>query len=234
MIKYFRLPLVFDAAGMQEEAARLEQTYWKQHYNTQDYDGSWSVIPLRSFMGLPDALFSVHQSAGPHVKYLDTPLLEQCPVIRNVLQQMQCELQSVRLMNLGPGAIIKPHRDHDLHFEKGEARLHIPVQTAEEVSFYVEEERIPLREGECWYLNLSLTHRVENRSKNNRIHLVMDCLVNDWLEGMAERAVVKAELADTEPGEQSYTAAEKSLMIAQLTNMGTPAALEIAARLQST
>ena len=38
-----------------------------------------------------------------------------------------------------------------------------------------------MKEGECWYLDLSLPHWVENHGKTDRIHLVIDCLVNDWL-----------------------------------------------------
>ena len=56
-----------------------------------------------------------------------------------------------------------------------------------------------MQEGECWYLDLSLPHRVQNRSNVDRIHLVVDCLLNDWL-----RAIIDAgqEMAAT-PGVES-------------------------------
>jgi hypothetical protein len=38
--------------------------------------------------------------------------------------------------------------------------------------------------GECWYLDLRLTHRAANRSSVRRVHLVIDCKVNPWLEGL--------------------------------------------------
>jgi hypothetical protein len=38
-----------------------------------------------------------------------------------------------------------------------------------------------MKEGECWYLNFNLPHRVKNSGTADRIHLVIDCVVNDWL-----------------------------------------------------
>jgi hypothetical protein len=38
-----------------------------------------------------------------------------------------------------------------------------------------------MHEGECWYLDLSLPHWVENRGARDRVHLVIDCEVNEWL-----------------------------------------------------
>jgi hypothetical protein len=35
--------------------------------------------------------------------------------------------------------------------------------------------------GECWYLRLSDPHRVANRGETDRVHLLIDCRVNDWL-----------------------------------------------------
>jgi hypothetical protein len=38
-----------------------------------------------------------------------------------------------------------------------------------------------MNEGELWYLNVNQPHHVTNRSTTDRIHLVIDCVVNDWL-----------------------------------------------------
>jgi hypothetical protein len=35
--------------------------------------------------------------------------------------------------------------------------------------------------GECWYVNVDLPHRVNNRGTTERIHLVIDCVVDEWL-----------------------------------------------------
>lgn len=88
---------------------------------------------------------------------------------------------SVRLLNLHSGSVIKEHCDHELSFENGEARLHFPVFTNTQVEFYVDNQLIQMQEGECWYINAQLPHRVANYGASDRIHLIVDCVVNDWL-----------------------------------------------------
>ena len=126
---------------------------------------------------------------------------------------------SVRLLNLAAGAIIQEHRDHGLAYEQGEARLHIPVHTNEHVSFYVNGELVPMAEGSCWYINANLPHRVANEGKADRIHLVVDCLVNDWLREQFEK------------GERSFYTpvdAGTSNVIAELRRQDTPFAHRLA------
>jgi quercetin dioxygenase-like cupin family protein len=234
VIQYFKLPVTFDAAKLRAEVHQLATGYWKQHYNKKDYEGSWSVIPLRSLFGNMDANFSIQASANPHIKYLDTELMQHCPYIQQVLEYFECEKLSVRLMNLAAGAIIKEHKDDELNLESGEARFHIPVQTNEEVSFFVDDELIPLKEGECWYLNLSLKHRVSNEGNCDRIHLVVDCAVNDWVKEIAARTgIIKKEMETVEE-EKQYSPEEKALIIAQLKMMGTSTGDAMAAQMEAT
>jgi quercetin dioxygenase-like cupin family protein len=74
-------------------------------------------------------------------------------------------------------------------FEDGVIRLHIPVTTNPEVEFYLNDERIEMKTGELWYLDFSQKHRVENRGTADRIHLVVDCKVNDWLRELIQPTV---------------------------------------------
>jgi mannose-6-phosphate isomerase-like protein (cupin superfamily) len=233
MIQYFKLPVQFDAARLLQEANGLTAGLWKQHYNTRDYEGSWSVIPLRSFMGLLEANFSIPVNASGENRYGDTELMQYCPYIQEALQWFQCEKTAVRLMNLAAGAVIKEHCDDALNLEAGEARLHIPVQTNPQVAFYVADEQVPLQAGECWYLNLSLPHKVHNLGSTDRIHLVIDCLVNDWLLALLDQpGIIKKEmeLAERQP---AYLPGEKEQIIAQLKSMGTDVANELAARMEA-
>ena len=84
-------------------------------------------------------------------------------------------------MKLAAGSIIKEHSDYDLCYEDGAVRFHIPVVTNPEIEFYLNNERIILNAGECWYLRLSDPHRVNNFSLEDRVHLVVDATVNDWI-----------------------------------------------------
>jgi hypothetical protein len=95
-------------------------------------------------------------------------------------------LKSVRLLRLAPGSVIREHSDFDLGEELGEVRLHVPVVTNPNVEFYLAGKRVAMEAGECWYLDLSLPHRVQNRGASERVHLVVDCVLNDWLRHLID------------------------------------------------
>ena len=117
-------------------------------------------------------------------EFADTPFLEQTTYFPHVFSALRCPVQAARLMKLSAGSCIREHMDLDLDAEQGTARLHIPVQTNDDVDFRLNGTRVVLREGECWYLRLSDPHAVDNRGQSDRVHLVIDTLVNDWLSEM--------------------------------------------------
>lgn len=215
MIKYLQLPFQFDAPRLLAEVNKLADTRWQLHYQVKHYEGSWSAIPLRSIHGSVDNIIIAPD--GNNDNYKDTVFLEQCPYIQEVLATFHCPLLAVRLLKLDAGAVIKEHRDAELHFEKGEIRLHIPVITHDEVYMYLDKERVHPREGECWYMNFNLAHSIKNESPVNRIHLVIDAEVNDWVkEIFTQPSSNKKEME--EPG---HDAATRKAIIDQLRSMNT-------------
>jgi mannose-6-phosphate isomerase-like protein (cupin superfamily) len=229
MIKYVHLKQRFDVAQMQQEVSRLEAEFWKPHYNEKHYQGSWTTLPLRSINGSTDNHISIQESSlQKEMAYKDTFLLDNCNYLQTVINFFECEKMSVRLMKLDAGAIIKEHTDYAMSFEEGEARFHIPVVSNAGVVFFIEDEKIPMKEGECWYLNLSLKHRVNNFGDSGRIHLVIDCKVNDWITNLLnEGAELKQEISEKQDG-VTYSASDKIKIIQQLRLMGTPVADKLA------
>ncbi len=232
MIKYLQLKRNFDVAQLKAETNRLATSWWKEHYNKKHYEGGWSVLPLRSVGGDPENHYSIHSSSDTMRTYKDTPLMDGCPYIKSVLDFFECEKTTVRLMKLEAGAIIKEHTDYEMSFEEGEARFHIPVQTNDKVEFYLQDERVPMQEGECWYLNLSLKHRVSNLGTEDRVHLVIDCRVNDWLKKMfIENATLQKEISEEEL-RPKYSAEEKTRIVEHLRQMNTTTANELADKIE--
>ena len=128
-------------------------------------------------------------SADPSVtEFEDTPTLHGCPYFREVLDIFACPLCTVRLMRLTPGSVIKEHSDVQLSVEEGTVRLHIPVVTNPDVEFYLNGSRVLLEAGSAWYLRLTDPHKVYNKGESDRIHMVIDATVNDWLKGLLETA----------------------------------------------
>jgi hypothetical protein len=119
----------------------------------------------------------------------DTAVLRASPYFRAVLGCFACPLHAVRLMRLTPGSAIKEHRDHDLSFEQGMVRIHVPVVTNDGVDFRLNGTCAAMPAGSSWYLRLSDPHSVANRGLSDRVHLVIDALVNDWVAALLERAV---------------------------------------------
>jgi hypothetical protein len=176
------LPLRFDAAAMRADVAAIEASAWVEHYVTENYDGEWTVLPLRSAAGARHPIATIYSDPSAEA-FEDTPLLGRCHYLPSVLASFACPLHAVRLMRLGAGSFIKLHADHDLGFQYGRVRLHVPVVTNPDVEFVLNGERVVMGEGECWYLDLSRPHAVANRGAEARIHLVIDTVVNAWLSG---------------------------------------------------
>ena len=176
MISTLKLPLSFKAAPLRRDLDALPSSEWTPHFNTQYYEGDWSGVALRAPVGAHVALYPDPTAEG----YEDTETLSRCPSVSDVLGEFHCPTEAVRFLRLGPGAIIREHRDYRLSYEDGLARVHIPIKTSAAVEFYLGGERIEMNEGDAWYLNFNLPHSVKNNGADERVHLVIDCVVNDW------------------------------------------------------
>jgi Aspartyl/Asparaginyl beta-hydroxylase len=186
-----RLPLTFDRELLARDLGRLPLGEWIRHCVEQNFDGDWSVIPLRCPAGATHPVRMIYPDPTAR-SFVDTPLLQPCAYFRYVLDGFNCPLRSVRLMRLTPGSIIKEHTDLDLSFEDGMVRIHIPITTNEGVEFNLNNSRLVLEPGSAWYLRLTDPHSVVNRGSTDRVHMVVDADVNGWVEAQLESAVRQA------------------------------------------
>lgn len=192
-----RLPLDFDAARMADEVARIPEADWIAHFVTQNFDGDWSILPLRCKAGATHPIMMAVSDPSASA-FEETPWLKRAPYLQEVLGAFACPLQSVRLMRLDPGSRIKPHRDHDLDAALGQARLHVPVTSNPDVAFWLNGSQVHMQPGEAWYLRLSDTHSVDNHGSAARVHLVIDCQVDAPFAAMLADAAAEA----ARPGDQ--------------------------------
>lgn len=177
-MRCLRLPFTFDPEKLRADLARVLAAEWIPHQQKKHYDGQWSGAALRSIAGTRDNLVP---EARDGQRFADTALLARCPYFQEVLAHFRCPLNAVRLLRLHAGSAIAEHVDHALDFEEGEVRIHIPIVTSDGVRFILDGTRLVLAPGECWYTNVNLPHAVENTGTVDRIHLVLDCVVDDWL-----------------------------------------------------
>src|SRR5271154_2593346 len=175
-----RLPFTFDAGLLARDLDGLSAVGWTEHFVRQNYDGDWSVIALRGKAGATHPVMMIY-SDPTCTDFEDSPMLAACRYFRQVLDTFQAPLRAVRLMRLTPGSVIKEHTDLDLSFEEGTVRIHVPVVTNTGVEFYLNRSRVVLDVGSAWYLRLSDPHSVVNRGSSDRVHMVIDASVNDWV-----------------------------------------------------
>ncbi len=170
-----RVPLnvPVDVNGLRQDLAHLEASDWVAHFVTRNYEGEWSVMPLRGPRGETHPIRMAYSDPSC-TAFEDTPFLGPCAAIRALLDELPFELHAVRLMALAPGSRIREHRDFDLDVELGALRLHVPIRTHADVHFTLNGSRVVMQEGECWYLRLSDPHAVINASPVRRVHLVID------------------------------------------------------------
>jgi len=108
----------------------------------------------------------------------DYPMMEEYPVLQSYLFTLMhmvrgTMLGRVVLTKLPPGGSIDPHKD------EGEAadlydRYHIVVASDNGNMFFSGEEQQEMLPGDIWWVDNHDIHWVENRGKEDRIHVVCD------------------------------------------------------------
>lgn len=225
MLKYIQFNQNYNISLLKAELAIALQQNWVDHFNKQDYQGNWQSIALRSASGKENDI-SAHYGVDHHQ---DTPLLNHLPYIQSIIEKWQCPKHAIRLLALHPGAEIKPHRDRGCNYEGGVLRIHIPIQTNNELKFMVGGEQLKLEEGSCWYIDFDQTHSIINAGENVRVHLVIDALRNEWTDRLFEAYGYDFE---AEKQGQAFDQATTLKMIEELERMDTPAAKELVLQLK--
>lgn len=171
-----KLGVDFCTQSLQADLDRLDDSEWIDNFVTQNFEGQSRILPLRGPKGAEHPIRMAY-SDPTCTSFEDTPFLEKCPFFRTVIESFPFEVYSVRLMSLAPGSRIIEHSDYNLAFEYGAVRLHVPIRTNGQMEFFVNQSRVTMNEGECWYLRLSDPHSAYNGGSESRVHLVIDAPV---------------------------------------------------------
>jgi hypothetical protein len=188
---FLRLPFSFESAVLGAEVGALGESAWIPHFNTHYYEGDWSGIALRT----PGGAISLYPDPNPTQAYADTQHLAACPRLRDALAVVRAPLTSVRVLRLGPGAHVREHRDYQIGLDFGEVRLHVPLETGPGAEFVVGGVPMRAAPGECWYVDVTQPHSVANTGTRSRLHLVIDCVLDDWLRGVLDAVAGRSRFA---------------------------------------
>lgn len=178
--KYLKFPFTFNTEKMVQDLSLVLEKNWIPHFNTNGYDGNWNVISLYAPQGDPSNIFA-HTKA---TDMMETSVLQKCLYFKEILASFRFPIIAARILRLGVGSEIKPHRDHELGYENGNFRLHIPIITNPKVVFVLDGNPIKMNAGSCWYTNVNYVHAVHNLGSSDRVHLVIDGERNAWSDNL--------------------------------------------------
>ena len=116
--------------------------------------------------------------------------------------------------------------------KSGHAHLHIPILTNEDVRIFIDDGPVFFGAGECWYMNAEYPHSLEDLGKTPRIHLIIDCIVNPWLETIFTESGYTEPVVKHKYGDSSINDENVVLIIAELERDGDPVKLEMAKNLK--
>ncbi len=159
---FIRLPFRFDISRLKQELSQFDDSAWMAHPSR--INGN-SAIPLVSLNGLDNDNFSGEMRPTKH--------LGRCDYIRQIMANFNEVIARSRLMKLAAGAEVTEHVDFNYHWYD-RVRIHIPITTTPEVSFYCDNEVVNMGAGECWIFDSWRKHKVVNQSAFDRVHLVVD------------------------------------------------------------
>lgn len=218
--RYIKFNQQYNVPLLKSELATAMALNWPDHFNKKDYNGSWQSISLQSASGREDDILANYGVTH----YKETALLKKLPYIKSILDSWDCPKEAIRLLALHPGAEIKPHRDRGCNYVNGVCRIHIPIQTNQAVQFKVSDEFLVLEEGTSWYIDFDEIHTIKNNGKSVRVHLVIDCIRNDWTDAFF--TAHGYDLA-SEKQEQQMNEDQTLMVIAALERLDVPAAKQL-------
>jgi len=102
------------------------------------------------------------------------------PLVLSVMGYLGAySLERLLVTRLAPGRSILPHADTDGAYGNMPdiARYHVVLQGLPGSLFHCGEETVQMQTGELWWFNAYTSHAVDNRSADDRIHMLVDCRI---------------------------------------------------------
>ena len=153
--------------------------------------------------------FDYHDCHSPLV----TPLLEKLPTLLEFFKESDLNVMGARLLRLDPGTFLHEHRDFVYLEPVPRYRLHLPLITNAKAFITSPGINVHFEKGYLWKLDPKQTiHSACNFGDAPRIHLMLDCYVNQPLEKLVAGQFLNENLKHALP---ALTAQKKAELISQ-------------------
>jgi hypothetical protein len=165
---------------------------WIESY--KDYQSSgWATVSLINPSGSSSAV-TIHDGIGR-----ETEIMTHLPSISLLLSSLGLNYMWVRIAQLAPNSYLWEHIDYTELNRIPKLRLHIPIVSAAEAEMVFADTSVHMACGYIWKLDPQIAHGACNRSQQNRIHIIIDCYINDRLEQMIKSQVLEDKFITKKP-----------------------------------
>lgn len=130
------------------------------------------------------ANFDYHDCASPSA----TPILQKLTRLNDFLQETGFKIMASRLLRLDPGTFLHEHRDFVYLENVPRFRLHMPLITNDQAFITSPALNVHFKKGYLWKLDPKSTiHSACNFGSIPRIHLMLDCYVEEKLQALLDQ-----------------------------------------------
>ena len=195
MIKELNIKPYESTSALHEIAYFLDELEFKKVKTKYTKAEDWTAISFHGYGSdvldiLKPGVLKSSVKIDTKLQYTTLINLEEMKPILEILDKLPCSYERVRFMKLTKGKVIGKHSDKiDKDIDSGKiVRIHVPIRTNKDVIFTLYEnardkkgQEHNLKTGHYYYTDVSKPHAVRNTSKEDRIHLVVDCKANSAL-----------------------------------------------------
>lgn len=165
-----------------EELWDLEDSLKPNRFETLD---KTRHIVFRFIRDLKDWRESYDRPIWEHWRDRIMPLLEKAVAPYGYAKG---SFPRIMLARMAPGGIIQPHRDN-MPSATWPHKIHIPLQTNDQVAFWIDPKLYHFMEGQAVEVNNLGPHAVKNNGTTDRIHLIFEYYDTEqpsWLDAPAQ------------------------------------------------
>lgn len=156
---------------------------YKQSYSEYQ-SGGWHTAMLYNGSGKAAHNEIAEGQAKP------TEVMEQLPATKAFLDKLGLDYFAVRVAKADPDAYLWEHKDYIELGPSNKLRLHLPVASNSKARMQFNNFSVHMAPGYLWKLSPVVNHAISNEGDESRVHLILDCYVNENLENLVAREML--------------------------------------------
>jgi len=181
-----------EIAALREAVLAIPESVWEEENrakpNRFDALDRTSHIVFRFVANFQDWRHSSDRRLWPEWRALLEPVLQEATAAYGYARGA---FPRVMLARMAPGGVIQPHRDGN-PAAKWPHKIHVPLLTNEQVTFFVDGAGYKMEEGEAVEVNNMAVHAVTNAGTTPRVHLIFEYYDLDQPEPAWVKQVARA------------------------------------------